>query len=362
LRDDLAGAEPLLRAAARRDRMLEPPALLSLGSLLASHGRIAEAVRVLRRALRIAPGLPALHTALSEPLLISGDYAKGWQEYEWRRHVANYPLLPGPEWRGEPIEGGTTLVHTEQGLGDCLMLARYLPLVAQRGGRVTLACETPLIPLLRGMPAVGAVVPVQQDPLPPYDRWVLLGSLPLLFNTTLGSIPAPAGYLAAPAGRSAAWAKLLPDGRRIGLVWGGNPDLPADKKRSIPFEKLTPLLDVSGPRFVSLQVGQRRTELRGNPSVVDLANWLTDFAETAAVVANLDLVIAVDTSVAHLAGALGKPVWLMLPHPPEWRWLLGRDDSPWYASARLFRQTQPGEWDPVVAQVATALRDFVSAP
>jgi hypothetical protein len=342
--------------------MLEPPALLSLGSLLASHGRVAESVRVLRRALKIAPSLPALHTALSEPLLISGDYAAGWQEYEWRRHVANFPLLPGPEWRGESIQGSTILVHTEQGLGDCLMLARYLPLLTRRGGRVVLACEPPLIPLLRGMPAADMVVPVQQDPLPRYDCWVLLGSLPLLFGTTLDSIPTPAGYLTAPAARTAAWASLLPHGRKIGLVWGGNPDLPGDKKRSVPFDKLVPLLDVAGARFVSLQVGERRAALRDKPFIVDLADWLTDFAETAAVVANLDLVIAVDTSVTHLAGALGKPVWLMLPHPPEWRWLLGRADSPWYASARLFRQQHPGDWTSVVAQIAAALQDFVSAP
>ena len=342
--------------------MLQAPALLSLGSLLASHGRIAESIRVLRRALHIAPGLPALHTALSQPLLASGDYAAGWQEYEWRRHVANFPLLPGPEWRGEPIEGRTILVHTEQGLGDCLMLARYLPLLAQRAGRVVLACERPLMRLLRDLPGLASVAEVRQPSLPDHDCWVLLGSLPMLFGTRPDSIPSPGGYLTAPAARSAAWAKLLPPGRKIGLVWGGNPDQPEDKRRSMSFQTLLPLLDVPGVTFVSLQVGKRRSELAGHKSVIDVADWLTDFAETAAVIDNLDLVITVCTSVAHLAGALGAPTWVMLSRAPDWRWMLGREDSPWYASARLFRQERAGDWDPVIAQVAAALRSFVNAP
>ena len=342
--------------------MLKAPALLSLGTLLASHGRIAEAVRVLRRALRVAPGLPALHTSLAHPLLASGDLAAGWPEYEWRRHVANFPRLPGPEWQGEPIEGSTILVHTEQGFGDCLMLARYLPLLAQRAGRVMLACDQPLIPLLQTIPGLASLVELPRSSVPRYDRWVLIGSLPLLFGTTLDSIPSPGGYLTAPATRSAAWTRLLQPGRKVGLVWGGNPAQPEDKRRSMPFGTLEPLLAIPGVTFVSLQVGPRRSELAGHKSVVDVADWLTDFAETAAVIANLDLVITVCTSVANLAGALGAPTWVMLSHAPDWRWMLNRDDSPWYASARLFRQKRAGDWDPVVAQIAAELSKFATAP
>jgi hypothetical protein len=356
--NDLRGAEPLLRAAGTHDPYLGPPARMVLGRLLARHGQLAESARELRSALRVAPTAPQLHTSLGHTLMIAGDYRAGWEELEWRRRLALgplpvFPALDGPEWRGGPIRGRKLLVHAEQGLGDCLMFARYLPLLAQHGARVILACERPLIPLLRDMPGLAATVPARELPFPPYDAWILLGSVPRLFGTTPETIPAPSGYVSAPSARRASWARLLPEGRRVGLVWAGNPLQEANAERSIPFPALAPLLAVRGFRFLGLQVGERNADAAG--AVIDLSAQLTDFAETAAVIANLDLVVSVCTSVAHLAGAMGKPCWVLLPHAPDWRWMLGREDSPWYKSIRLFRQERPGEWAAPVAAAAAAL-------
>lgn len=352
--NDIA-AEPYLRAAARHDARHRPLAFMLLASLLAGHGRFAEAVRFARRGLAIAPQIAALHNTLALALLARGDYAAGWREYEWRRHVPSFPALPGKAWQGEKLTG-PLLVHAEQGMGDSLMLARYLPMAAARAGRLVLACQAPLIPLLRRMPGVAAVV--SGDRLPHCDRAIFMGSLPHLFGTRLDSIPSPTGYIVADPERTRAWSGLLPGRCRIGLVWAGNPELPGDEQRSISLERLAPLLATPRVQFFSLQVGERARDLAGRSDIVDLPPHLTDFAETAAVVANLDLVIAVDTAVAHLAGALGRPTWIMLPAVADWRWLTRRTDSPWYASARLFRQVRSDDWEPVIGRVASALRRF----
>ena len=353
-RDDIA-AVPYLRAAAQTDRRNRPLAWLLLASLLANRGRFAAAARAARRGLHIAPQLAGLHNTLALALLGLGDYQNGWREYEWRRHVGGSPQLPGEEWQGEELAGGALLIHAEQGMGDSLMLARYLPLAAARAGRVILACQTPLIPLLRRQGVT--VVPIGRA-LPRFDRWVAMGSLPHRFGTRLDNIPSPAGYLAADPARVAGWARLLPGRRRVGLVWAGNPGLAGDAQRSVAFELLAPLLAVPGVHRFSLQVGERAADITGQSDIIDLVPHLTDFAETAAVVANLDLVIAVDTAVAHLAAALGRPTWIMLPRVADWRWLTRRTDSPWYASVRLFRQSRPDDWAPVVGRVAAALRRF----
>jgi len=356
-RGDLA-AEPQLRAAARADPALRPLALLLLGGLLSTHGRYAEAIRLLRKGLYIAPQLAAMHNSLALPLLLTGDYEAGWEAYEWRRHVVRSPQLAGPEWKGEALDGRTLLVHAEQGLGDSLMFARYLPLLGRRAGRVILACEQPLIRLMRTVPGVASVVQAGRGRLPRYDCWAFTASLPHRFGTRPDSIPSPDGYLTAPAARTAAWARLLPDGCKVGLVWGGNPGLAGDEKRSMTLGALAPVLDTRGVTFISLQVGERSKEIGGRTDIIDVASWLTDFVETAAVIANLDLVIAVDTAVVHLAGALGKPTWVMIQRQPDWRWMLGREDSPWYASVRLFRQQHPDDWQPVIDRVAAALGRF----
>src|SRR5690348_12088541 len=323
-RNDIAG-EPYLREAARRDAQHRPLALLLLASLLTGHGRFAEAVRFARRGLAITPQMAALHNTLALALLAQGDYAAGWAEYEWRRHLPGFAVLPGREWQGERLTGAL-LVQAEQGMGDSLMLARYLPLAAARVGRLVLACQTPLIPLLRRVPGVAAAVAMDVR-LPRHDGAIFMGSLPHRFGTRLDDIPSPAGYLAAEPARARTWAGLLSGRRRIGLVWAGNAELAGDAQRSMPFELFAPLLATPGAQFFSLQVGERARDVAGRTDIVDLSAQLTDFAETAAVIANLDLVVTVDTAVAHLAPALGRPCWIMLPRVADWRWLMRRTDS-----------------------------------
>ena len=239
-----------------------------------------------------------------------------------------------------------------KGLGDAIQFARYLPLLTRRGARVVLQCAPSLIPLLGSMPGIETC---PRGSRPSYDCWVDQMSLPLLFGTALGTIPSPAGYLVPDPARAARWENRLPDGLRVGVVWAGNPLHSNDHRRSIPASALAPVVTAGRSALVSLQTGPRARDLAKLFGVADYSGRLTDWAETAAVVSALDLVIAVDTAVAHLAGALGIPVWLMLPHAPDWRWMLGREDSPWYAGMRLFRQEHPGDWGSVAERVAAAL-------
>ena len=257
--------------------------------------------------------------------------------------------LPGPVWTGDAPAGRTILVHAEQGFGDTIQFARYLPLIAERGAQVVLACDARLTPLL-GMLQGVVVVSCDQE-LPAYDAWIDQMSLPRVFATGPTSIPAAGGYLAADLARVAAWRAALPAGRKVGIAWAGNPAHSNDRRRSLPPDAVRALLATPGICFVSLQVGERANET----GLADLSARLTDYAETAALVANLDLVVTVDTSAAHLAGALGVPCWVLLPFAPDWRWRLGCEDSAWYASLRLFRQPAPGDWRRCVMKVACAL-------
>jgi hypothetical protein len=227
-----------------------------------------------------------------------------------------------------------------------------LPLIAARGGRPILACEPPLVPLLA---TTGAEIVPKDGGLPRYDCWIDQMSLPLAFGTRLDTIPSADGYLRADPARIATWAERLPNGRRVGLAWAGNALHSNDRRRSMPPAALAPLLAMPGISFVNLQVGPAAQAI---PALPDLSAWLTDYAETAALIANLDLVISVDTSVAHVAGALGKPAWVLLPHAPDWRWHLGRGDTPWYSSLRLFRQPEPGDWASMVDAVVRAMRSM----
>jgi hypothetical protein len=282
--------------------------------------------------------------------LLAGDLPRGFAEYEWRkRHDLfrrDFIDLPGPVWEGIDPNGRTILVHAEQGLGDTIQFARYLPLIVARGGEPVLACEPSLIPLLNRINGVRAVS--KFDPLPAYDAWIDQMSLPRAFGTALDSIPHAAGYLTADPDLVAAHAATLPAGRRVGLAWAGNPMHRNDRRRTPPEPVFASLTDRLGCHFVSL-VPDRLL-----PGVSAPGRRLTDYGETAALIAALDLVITVDTSVAHVAGALGRPAWVMLPHAPDWRWLMSRNDSPWYGSLRLFRQPEPGDWAAVIARIATA--------
>ncbi|PPQ27077.1 tetratricopeptide repeat protein [Rhodopila globiformis] len=346
--DDVASAEALYRTAIRLDPGL-PEAHASLGYVLTMQGRLAEAIAACEAAIRVAPDLAMAHLNLATAVLLGGDLARGFAAYEWRKRVAAYqrdfPALDGPAWDGGAVRGRTILVRGEQGFGDTIQCARYLALIRDAGGRPVMTCATALVPLIRSMTGV-VTIPVGSA-LPPYDAHVDLMSLPHAFRTTLDSIPLPDGYLSADADRVRAWRARLPPGPKIGVVLSGNPLHRADARRSIPVELAAPLLRVPGVSFVNLQHGPAARAL-GLP---DLTGWMTDYAETAALVANLDLVISVDTSAAHLAGALGTPALVLLPVAPDWRWMLGRPDSPWYGSVRLFRQARAGDWPGVIAAV-----------
>lgn len=351
---DLVLAERHCRTALRLNPSLTE-AQASLGYLLTALGRLPEAMAACEAAIALCPQCVQAHWNLAVAALLAGDLPRGFAAYEWRkrhdRFRHDFISLPGPVWDGGEPRGRTILVHAEQGFGDTIQFARYLPLIAARGDRPILACAPPLVPLFQdAMP--GVTVVARGTGLPSYDAWIDQMSLPMAFGTRLETIPAAAGYLAVDPVRAAAWAAVLPPGRRIGLAWAGNPLHSNDARRSIPASMLAPLLELPGISFVNLQVGPPAREV---PGLWDMTDRLPDYAETAALIANLDLVVCVDTSVAHLAGAIGKPAWVMLPHAPDWRWLLGRADSPWYRSLRLFRQAVAGDWRSVIAAVSSAL-------
>jgi len=362
--DRLEDAERECRAAIALDRSLAE-AHASLGFILTSLGRLEEATAACDAAIALRPEFAQAHWNRATARLLAGDFAAGFEAYEWRKRHDRYRRdfldLPGPVWWGERLEGRTILVKAEQGLGDTIQLARYLPALAARGGRVILACDPRLIPLLRCLPGVADIVP-RDGALPPYQTWIDQMSLPLRFATTPDSIPSPGGYLEADPCRIARWRIRLLSGASepgrfptVGLVWAGNPAHSNDRRRSLPRDCLARLLDTAGVRFVSLQVGPRAAEAAAIAGVADLSAHLSDYAETAALVSALDLVVTVDTSVAHLAGALGRPAWVMLPFAPDWRWILGRSDTPWYSSLTLFRQGQPADWTVPLAAIGSCL-------
>ncbi|HVC63204.1 MAG TPA: tetratricopeptide repeat protein [Acetobacteraceae bacterium] len=350
--DDLEAAERHIRAALHRDPALAE-AHASLGFVLTSRGRLAEAIAACDAAIALRPGFVQAHWNLATAALLAGDFARGFAAYEWRkrhdRFRRDFVDLPGPVWTGDDPAGRTILVHAEQGFGDTIQFARYLPLIVARGGQAVLACERPVLPLLATLPGVRVVA--KDATLPRYDAWIDQMSLPLAFATRPDTIPSAAGYLHADPALAARWRERLPDGGKIGLAWGGNPLHSNDRRRSLPPAAVARLRALGGGSVVNLQVGPRAGEAR----LPDLSPFLTDYAETAALVATLDLVLTVDTSVAHVAGALGVPCWVMLPFAPDWRWMPGRDNTPWYASLRLFRQPRPGDWDGVIDAVAAAL-------
>ncbi len=355
--DDLDGAERHVRRAIACDPLM-PEAHASLGHLLASQGRLPDAIAANAQAIDLRPDFAVAHWNQGVAHLLAGDMAAGWQEYEWRkRHFPESFSCPsGPAWDGGAIEGRTILVIAEQGFGDAIQFARYLPPLVQRGARVVVQCAVPMVPLLAAIPGVAAV---PRGAWPEHDCWVDQMSLPLLFGTALATVPSPAGYLTPDPARAARWEERLQPGLRVGLVWAGNPLHSNDRRRSLSVAALAPVVTAGRSALVSLQVGSRAREMAKLFGVTDYSGRLTDWAETAALLSVMDLVIAVDTAVAHLAGALGIPVWLMLPHAPDWRWMLGRDDSPWYAGMRLFRQERPGDWAGVVNRVSAALAGIV---
>jgi hypothetical protein len=374
-----------------------PFVLNGIGYDMMQLGRHAKALRWLSRALEVQPDfVKAVHnTALSlfqfnrfdearvgfERLMqldgtnpeaiwdfallqmLTGDFEAGWSGREARFNLPSvkvrYPNFDRPQWHGdEPLEDKTILLYADEGIGDSIQFARYAPMVAALGARVVLVVEQAVCPLLSGLSRV-AECRSKSDPLPAFDLHCPISSLPLAFRTRLDTIPAATSYLPAPPpDRIRAWEdRLGPHDRlRVGLVWSGNPNHSNDRNRSMPLRALMRLLDVDAT-FVSLQKDPReddRTMLAGT-AIVDLTTQLTNFAETAALVSCLDLMITVDTSVAHLAAALGRPTWILLPFTPDFRWLIGRADSPWCPSVRLFRQSETRDYADVITHVRAEL-------
>jgi Flp pilus assembly protein TadD len=341
---------------------------VNLGNVLRDKGQLAGAIAATRQAVRLRPDLADAHQNLGSVLLLAGEYAEGWREHEWRwrcQNVGQLRCVPGrPRWDGSNLGGRTILLQADAGLGDTIQCVRYIPLVADRGGQIVVECPRELHRLLSNLREVRQLI-TAQEPMPPFDVHCPLMSLPLAFDTTVGTVPTEIPYLAPEESSVSRWARRLSDfGRpRVGLVWAGNPAHTHDRKRSLRLPMLAPLTAAGDITFHSLQVGDAARQVSAPPpglKVIDHSAELADFAETAALVTNLDLVIAVDTSVAHLAGALGKAAWVMLHFAPDWRWMLGREDSPWYPSMRLFRQTRFGDWDEVVRRVARELEIFQS--
>ena len=347
---------------------LEPSyaeASVNLGFALAEQGKFASVEEHYRRALRQKPGLALAHVNLSQHLLRRGVLAEGWREAEWRWRWKQFPSparhFPQPQWRGEPLGAAVLLLHAEQGLGDTLQMLRYVSLLAGQGIKIVLEVAPELLSLSASLAGVMYLL-ARGAALPPFDWHCPLMSLPLAFSTTLGTIPVQTPYLAPPRTQRPAWLGPASDGQlQIGLVWAGNPKNTVDQRRSLPLAELAPLFFVKGAKIYSLQRGGRPGELALSGPV--FAGWLPesgDFAETACAVAHLDLVISVDTAVAHLAGALGRPVWILLPYVADWRWLLDREDSPWYPTARLFRQAKPDDWTSVVQNLAGCLSEWIA--
>jgi hypothetical protein len=364
----LEEAEAMIRRAVHLDPT-RAEAFNDLAATLFAMGRENEAVTFIRRSLDLAPDLAEAQETDAIWLLRYGRFREGWRKYEARmRTHANQHLwreMPQPRWQGEPLNGRRILLHSEQGLGDTIQFVRYAPLVAQRGGRVILEVYPHVRPLLDKLPGIERIV-VRDEPLPPFDTHCPLLSLPLVFRTDLDSIPANVPYLHAREDKVQAWRRRLgPRSRlRVGIAWSGNPAHREDTRRSIPFPLFRTLLR-DDPRIsfhvVQADIRAEDTEaVAGCRHVFNHARHLTDFGETAALLSLLDIVIGVDTSVMHLAGALGVPAWVMLMHVADWRWLLTRDDSPWYPSHELFRQPSRGDWETVIATVARRLEETLA--
>ena len=354
------------RALARRPDFGD--AVNNLGTVLEELGQRESAMAHYQRAVTLSPRStsPPWNVALMQLLL--GDYAAGWVGYEhrWRQPLQSrvYRPFKQPMWDGSDLDGRTLLLHAEQGFGDAIHFVRYAPLAARRGGPVVVECPRPLARLFMSLAGVESVVVRDEEPLPDFDVHCPLMSLPMVFGTTLATVPADVPYLHADPIEAAGWRDRLaaavgfpPYPRRVGLAWAGHGSHQKDRDRSVPLAAFAPLANVPGVRFFSLQLGKPAADF----PLTDWTAELHDFAATAALVSQLDLVITVDTAVAHLSAALGRPTWVLVAFAPDWRWLLDRADSPWYPTVRLFRQPAVGNWAEPIGRVTDALRGWAGA-
>jgi len=334
----------------------------NISNSLYKRNRLDEAIAHYQKAIQINPDYAEAHCSMAQAMLLKGDFRNGWGEYEWRwrlKPLSLFPKLAEPRWDGRNLNGRTILLRCEQGHGDILQFVRYAPMIAKMGGKVILECRWELARFMEQNRIVQRIVACGTS-MPDFDYQCPIASLPLAFGTDLQSIPANVPYLSADSQLTKKWgARIGPENqhKKVGLVWAGSPDHGNDSNRSIPLNEFAPLADTDGVDFYSLQKGPSGKQ--APPTGLHLTDWtddLSDFADTAALLANLDLVITVDTAVAHLAGAMGKPVWLLLPFSPDWRWMLNRNDTPWYPTMRLFRQPSPGDWESVINRVIQQLK------
>ncbi len=356
-------------ACCRRAIELRPDAAEAQGNLafvLMKQHKPAETAACLQRLLTLTPDDVEAHFTYSQVLLQLGRFSEAWPEYEWRlKRPGQQETLPEPRWDGSPLSGRTILLLSEQGLGDDLQFIRYAELVKQQGATVLVGCRRPVARLLATCPGVDSVA-VVGEPVPHFDLYVPLPSLPRIFRTSLDTIPCRVPYVAPDAQLISSWARELEPDRsfKIGIAWQGSPTNPSDLQRSIPLAHFAGIAKMLGVRLYSLQIGPGREQLdefAGAWPITDLGNRLGDFYNTAAIVRNLDLVITCDSAPAHLAGALAMPVWVALPFVADWRWMLERADSPWYPTMRLFRQTSPRDWPGVFRRIEDSLAAVVAA-
>jgi Flp pilus assembly protein TadD len=346
-----------------------PRALFALGMVHVERRELDEATSCFLRALALSADFASAHLELGHVLLLKGEFRAGWLEYEWRYRLETtrdtLPRFPTPQWNGMRLPRGRILLIGDQGFGDTIQFARFVPEVAERCSELLIGCSEQLLPLLATLPGAHRCF-ARWEQIPRFDMHSTFSSLPGILGVDLASIPASCPYLQLDAARVERWADRLAscvggDKLRVGISWAGRPSHPNDHRRSAKWADLAPLARLPGVTAVALQkeVPAADRARFAADGVADVSTALTDFMETAAAIVNLDLVVTVDTSVAHLAGALGKAVWILLPWLPDWRWLLDREDCPWYPTARLFRQRKRGEWGWVVERVIEELRAVV---
>jgi Tfp pilus assembly protein PilF len=372
--DDFKEAEHLLRQATRVKPCWSDP-WVNLGMALSHQGRYADAEKCYDEALRHNPENAEAHWNRALLLLMSGNYREGWPEYEWRfkrvKWQSFYPYShPVPRWNGAPFKGQRLLVHDEQGLGDTLQFLRYLPMVKALGGTVIFETKSKLLPLLKSVAGADAVVSRGPDGKldGDYDFYAPLLSLPAIFGTILHTVPNQVPYLFANDELVNGWAAKLSSlsGLKIGICWQGNPAYGADRQRSVPLKYFAPLAKMENVQLISLQKIHGLEQLDRLPSDVGILNLGREldehtgvFMDTAAVMRNLDIIITSDTAIPHLAGALGVPVWILLPHVPDWRWGLTGDSYPWYPTMRVFRQPKPGDWQGLFKAVCETIAHHI---
>jgi Tfp pilus assembly protein PilF len=358
-------------AAAQRATMLAPTDPLCLHNQAIIHYHRLELDAALdcgTRALRIDPSLPGAHFVRAEALLLRGEWAEGWEEYEWRFRIggaaALMPKTDKPQWDGKPFSDRTLLLVADQGFGDVIQFSRYIAWAHERCPDIAIGCSVEMIPLLRQIAPYARLFARWQE-CKDFAAFCALSGLPRLAGTRIEAVPAPIPYIHADPARVAHWAArldgLVPKGyRRIGLIWAGRPTHNNDRNRTALLTDLAPIGNVPGVALLALQKGPKTGQAGGwygRAPLINLGAEIQDYDDTMAILANIERLVTVDTSVAHLAGAMGCPVWIMLPFAPDWRWLLGRQDTPWYPTVRLFRQSTVRRWDDVLQVVATALTD-----